>query len=128
MRRIVGIAAIGLALAGCGSGASRSGDSPIVFGITGGNIAPYAVSIQPSGRIHTRGRASGQIPPAQVRQLQTEIRQAHLTSRSCAGALPDVATRYIRIGYRRVTLHGDCERSFVRVWNDLARSVGLRAD
>ena len=117
------LAAIVATLAGCG--ASSTAHGPIVFGITGGNIAPYRISIQPNGGV--RGASHRRIPPARVRRLRREIEQAHLTSRTCAGALPDVASQYIRVGRRTVTVHGDCETSFERVWNDLAQVVGLRA-
>ncbi len=124
MRRVVVLAAIAATLAGCGSGVPRH--TPIVFGITGGNIAPYRVSIQPNGSVRARGRTvRAQIPPARVRALRREIQQAHLSSRRCAGALPDVASRYIRIGRRTITVHGSCEPGFYRVWNDLAQALNL---
>src|SRR5205807_6837440 len=44
VRRVVVLTAIAAALTGCGSGATEH--TPIVFGITGGNIVPYRVSIQ----------------------------------------------------------------------------------
>jgi hypothetical protein len=123
VRRVVVVAAIAAALAGCGSSSTAQG--PLVFGITGGSMVGYNVSIQPNGGV--RGASRRQIPAAQVRRLRQEIQQAHLTSRQCAGALPDFASQYIRVGPRTVTVHGDCEPSFVRVWNDLAQAVGLRA-
>jgi hypothetical protein len=117
------LAAIPAALAGCGS--SSVSHRPIVFGITGGNIAPYRISIQPNGSARGRGRTVlAQISPARVRALRREIQQAHLSSRRCAGVLPDVASRYIRIGDRTITVRGGCETRFNQVWNDLVRAVG----
>ena len=128
MRRVVVLGAIAAALTACGAGAV--GRAPIVFGITGGNMIPYRVSIQPNGSVRIRGSgraARRQIPPARVQQLRTEIRRAHLAGLMCVGVLPDVAGRYIRLGRRTVTVHGDCEMSFESVWKDLVRAVGLRA-
>lgn len=116
------LAALTASFAACGSAAVTH--TQIVFGITGGNIAPYRVSIQPDGTV--RGAGHRQIPSARVRRLQQEIEQAHLTSRRCTGALADVASQYIRVGDRTVTVHGGCEASFQRVWHDLARAAGLR--
>jgi hypothetical protein len=112
-------------LAACGSTAA-TGQTPIVFGITGGNIAPYRVSIQPTGSVRDSSQRSPrrQIPVARVRGLRTEIQQAHLANRHCAGVLPDIASRYIRVGGRTATVHGTCEPGFERVWNDLVRAVG----
>jgi hypothetical protein len=125
--RVVVLAAIAAALTGCGSG--TTGHTPIVFGITGGNIRPYRVSIQPNGSVRVRGAqrtARRQIPPARVQQLRHEIQRAHLGGRMCSGVLPDAAGRYIRLGSRTVTVHGDCEAPFEVVWSDLEQAVGLR--
>lgn len=121
------LAAFTAALAACGSAAVTG--TPIVFGITGGNIAPYRVSIQPNGSIRVSGSQRSlrrRIPPSRVRQLTNEIQAAHLASRSCAGFVPDVASQYIRVGRRAVTVHGGCEAPFRRVWGDLLEAVGLR--
>jgi hypothetical protein len=127
VRRIVGLAAIATALTACGAGAGARG--PIMFGITGGNLAPYGVTIQPTGTIEIRASVGDhprrQLSPARVRQLADEIQQAHLASRTCSGVLPDVASRYIRIGGHTVTVHGSCEPGFRRVWSDLARAVSF---
>ena len=121
MRKIALVGVIVPVVIGCGSGAAVH--RPIVFGVTGGNIAPYRVSIQPNGSVRISGsqrRLRRRILPARVRQLRREIQRAHLSSRRCTGVLPDVASRYIGA----VTVHGDCERRFTRVWNDLAKAVG----
>jgi hypothetical protein len=126
VRRFVVLAAFTAALAACGTDAVA--DTPIVVGITGGNIAPYRVSIQPNGSVRgsgSQGSLRRQIRSSRVRQLTNEIEQAHLASRSCAGSLPDVARQYIRVGGRTVTVHGGCEAQFRRVWGDLLQAVGL---
>ena len=120
------LAAIAAALTACGSNAV--GHTPIVFGITGGNMRPYRVSIQPNGSVGIKGSdrtGRRQIPPARVQQLRHEIQQAHLSSRTCVGALPDMASQYIRVGGGTVILRGSCEAVFERVWADLAKAVGL---
>jgi len=122
------VAAVAAALTAGGS--SAGGHTPIVFGITGGSLRPYRVSIQPNGSVRIKGSdrtGRRQIPPARVQQLRTEIQRAHLGGHMCIGVLPDVASRYVRLGDRTVTVHGDCEQSFESVWNDLVRAVGLRA-
>ena len=124
MHRFALLAVFTAAFAACG-GSAAVARTPVVFGVTGGNIAPYRVSIKPDGTV--RGAGHRQIPPARVRRLQQEIEQAHLSSRRCNGTLPDVASRYIRAGGRTVTVHGTCDPSFQRVWDDLAQAVGLRA-
>jgi hypothetical protein len=125
LRRIVVLTVFAAALSGCGAAAAAG--TSIVFGISGGNIAPYRVSIQPTGIVKIRaslGSHRRRLAPARVRRLRSEIRQAHLESRRCSGVLPDIASRYIRVGSRTVTVHGGCERAFNRVWNDLTSAVG----
>jgi hypothetical protein len=121
--------AVVVAVTACG-GASAAGHTPIAFGITGGNLAPYHVTIQPNGSVRVRGSqrtSRRQIAPARVRRLRREIERAHLSSRRCGGVLPDIASRYVRAGGPTVTVHGGCDADFERVWNDLAQALGLRS-
>jgi hypothetical protein len=126
VRRFLLLAALVAVLGACGGGSAPVAATPIVFGATGGSIAPYRVTIQPDGmvRMNPQGTLDRQIPPARVRQLTSEIRQAHLSNRSCAGVLPDVASLYIRASGRTVTVHGGCDAQFLRVWADLSEAVG----
>jgi hypothetical protein len=123
--------AVVLALAAAACGASAAGGNPIRFGLGGGNIFGYRVTIRPNGSVRIRGRprrtVRREIAPVRVRQLRLEIQHAHLASRECLGALPDLASRYVGVGGRTVTVHGACEAGFNRVWNDLAQAVGIRA-
>ena len=112
-----------------GTTAVHTSTPPIAFGITGGNVVGYRVSIQPDGSIRSTGSARAirrQITAARLRQLRDEIEHAHLTSRSCPGVLPDLARQFIRVGRRTVTVHGNCDAAFTRVWRDLARAIALR--
>jgi hypothetical protein len=121
------LAILAIGLSACG--ASAATQTSIVFGVGGGNMVPYSVTIEPSGAVHPHGSARvkhRQISTATVRRLRQEIQDAHLRSRECSGTLPDVGADYIRVSGRTVTVHGDCEPRFHRVWNDLAQAVGLR--
>jgi hypothetical protein len=119
---------VAAAVAACG--ASASGRTPIVFGVTGGNVIGYRVTIQPNGSVRVRGsrwKVRGQIRPSRVRQLRREIQHAHLATSTCPGSLPDFATRFIRLGDHRYAVRGECEVPFSRVFKDLEAAVALRA-
>jgi hypothetical protein len=125
VRRLVVLAAITASLAACGSTATAK--TPIVFGVSGGNIAPYRVSIQPNGSVRASGSHATprrQISAARVRQLRLQIARANLASRRCSGVLPDIARRYIRSGGHTYVVHGGCEGQFERVWLNLLQAVG----
>lgn len=104
----------------------------IAFGLGGGNMVPFQVTIEPTGRV----RATGSMVPrrhrlsrAKVVSLSTLVRHAFasgLRSRQCQGTNPDVGSHYIRARGRTVTVHGGCEPRFQRLWHTLAAAVGLR--
>jgi hypothetical protein len=60
-----------------------------------------------------------------VRQLRRELQGANLSTSNCTDALPDIGSRYIRLGGRTYTVHGDCEVPFNRSWSELSKAVGL---
>jgi hypothetical protein len=132
MRRVPCIAFGCLALfaAACGSSAAHTGSHDVIrFGIAGGNIPGYRVTIEPSGSVHIRnvqGSSRLLIPPGRVRRLRDEIERAHLASRRCPGTLPDFAASFVGLGNRTFTVRGSCEPSFERVWRDLVKAVPLR--
>lgn len=115
------------ALTACGASAAGR-TRPIRFGLAGGNIAGYTVSIRPDGRVTVDGVVGishRKIAARRVRRLGREIRNAHLAkSRVCPGTLPDVGAEFIRLGSRTFTRRGTCEPRFQRVWDDLLRAVG----
>jgi len=119
-----------LALAFAAHGASAADRTTIGFGISGGNIPSYGVTIRSDGSVRTTGsppHVRRQIAVGSVRRLRNEIQGAHLVSRRCPRVLPDFATHYIRLGGRTVSVHGTCEARFQRVWNDLWRAVARRS-
>jgi hypothetical protein len=132
VRRIVLLAAIVVASAACGSSAASTRATPtrIEFGLGGGNIVPFQVTIEPTGRV----RATGTVQPrrrrlshAKVVSLSRLVRHAFaigLRSRQCAGTNPDVGSDFIRAVGRTVRVHGSCEPRFHRLWNTLAQAVG----
>jgi hypothetical protein len=64
MRRIIVLAALLGGVCACGSSAASTTPHRIVFGVAGGNLVPYQVTIEPTGRV----RSSGPLRP-RVRQL-----------------------------------------------------------
>jgi hypothetical protein len=128
---LVGAAIVGTSLVACGATttAHTHTPTPIAFGVTGGNVVGYRISIQSNGGVRSSGSARAirrQIAAARLRQLRDEIEHAHLTSRSCPGTLPDLARQYIRVGRRTITVHGSCDAAFAHVWRDLTQAVALR--
>lgn len=133
MRRIVVLAAAAAALAPYGSAVASTAAAPtrIAFGISGGNIAPFSVTIEPTGRVRWHGitqRPRRRLSQAKVVALSRLVRAdfaAGLKSRLCPGVNPDFASHFIRATGRTVTVHGNCEPRFNRLWAILARAVGL---
>lgn len=127
MRRPACLLAIVAAASACAS--SAAAHTPIVFGLGGGNMLPYSVTIQPNGVVRHGGSVRvrrAHLPGRTVRQLRAEVEQAHLRSRQCSGVLPDIGSQFVRLGSRTVRVHGTCEPRFTRVWNALAHAVGVR--
>jgi hypothetical protein len=131
MRRIIVLAALVAALCACGASAASTRPQRIVFGMAGGNMFPWQVTIEPTGRVH----ASGDVRPkrrrlshAKVVSLSRLVRQGFasgLKSRLCPGTLPDISSDFIHAAGRTVRVHGGCEPRFHRLWNTLASAVGI---
>jgi len=136
MKGVVVLAATAAALALSGSSAASTGAKPIkiVFGFSGGMLAPEQVTIKPTGRVLWHGwiQPQGtQLSHAEVVSLSRSVRKvfaAGLKSRQCHGSpgLPDLPTDYIRATGRTVRVHGRCDAPFNRLWNALAQAVGLK--
>lgn len=128
--------AVGIAvLAACGAAAApaQAGPMRIEFGVGGGNIVPFQVTIEPTGRV--RSTSGGLVRPerhrlshATVASLSALVRQAFaagVRSRQCAGTNPDAGSDFIRAAGRTATVHGTCEPRFTKLWKTLARAVNL---
>jgi hypothetical protein len=132
MRRIIVLGALLGGLCACGASAASTGLRPIVFGLGGGNIVPFQVTIEPTGIV----RDSGSMQPkyrrlshARVASLSRLVRDdlPGLKSRLCPGTLPDFGSDFIRAYGRTVTVRGSCEPRFHRLWSTLAQAVGLHS-
>jgi hypothetical protein len=102
------------------------------FGRTGANIKPYTVRIANSGAVTVDGPVlvgRRQLTPAQIGRLNLEAVEIQFDrlpkARSCAGALPDIAYTFIRVGARTVRVRGTCVPGYTRLWQALARAVRL---
>jgi hypothetical protein len=131
MRRIIVLAALLAGVCACGSSAASTTPHRIVFGIAGGNMVPSQVTIEPTGRVRSSGPLKPtrrQLTHAKVVSLSRLVRQdlPGLKSRLCPGTNPDVGSDFIHAYGRTVRVHGTCEPRFHRLWDTLAKAVGLR--
>jgi hypothetical protein len=131
MRRIIVLAALLAGVCACGSSAASTTPHRIVFGIGGGNMVPSQVTIEPTGRVRSSGPLKPtrrQLTHAKVVSLSRLVRQdlPGLKSRLCPGTNPDVGSDFIHAYGRTVRVHGSCGPRFHRLWDTLAKAVGLR--
>jgi hypothetical protein len=130
VRRIIVLAALLGGGCACGSSAAST-THRIEFGVAGGNLVPYQVTIEPTGRVRTSGPVETKVrrlSHAKVVSLSRLVRAgfaAGLKSRLCPGTNPDVGSNFIHAYGRTVRVHGSCEPRFHRLWNTLAQAVGL---
>ena len=102
------------------------------FGRSGGNIAPFTVTIAPSGKVSVSGPAKvgrTSLTPAQLAGLRAAISAAKLSSLPartiCAGTLPDFASEFVTAGGRTVSVRGSCSPPFRRAWFALVSATRL---
>jgi hypothetical protein len=103
------------------------------FGTVGGNIRPLTASIARSGKVVVDGAPTRTVSRAKLVALgRLAHRQGFFSlpaTVTCAGVLPDIASRYVRVtdGSRtwKVTVHGGCNARFNRVYSALARAADL---
>ena len=132
MRRVVILATLLVGVCACGSSAASTTPHRIVFGIVGGNMVPFQVTIEPTGRIRVSGPlkpSRRQLSRAKVVSLSRLVRQGFgsgLKTRLCPGTNPDIGSKFIHAYGRIVRVHGGCEPRFSRLWDTLAQAVGLR--
>ena len=132
MGRAVPIAAALFAVAAAvpAGGSGTVTPTGFAFGRLGGNIRPYRVSIENSGTVHWSGAVTvGRKKLASI-ELVTLNRIATETSfltlpktTNCPGALPDVASTYVRVGALTVRVHGTCVPRYARMWRALVSAV-----
>jgi hypothetical protein len=128
---MVVLAALAAGFCACGAASASTKPTRITFGIEGGNIAPYHFTIEPTGVVRASGWTRPRrhaLSPAQVVSLSRLVRNdfsAGMKNRQCRGTLPDFASHFIRADGRSVTVRGGCEPHFQRLWNTLARAVGI---
>jgi hypothetical protein len=137
MRRLV-LILISAALALPAVGSASGGTMSFAFGRTGGNIAPFTVTISSSGAVSAVGPVRPTITyvsPATRARLAALVKTARFynlprTTR-CHGALPDFASSFVTVrsasGSRRVLVHGDCSAGFSTLYRALAKAVGIPA-
>jgi hypothetical protein len=105
------------------------------FGRKGGNIVPYTVTIDPTGRITATGTQVSvhQVAPAALDDLLALADSSGFFSlpelTSCPGTLPDIAALEIHVtaGSRDHTasVHGGCVAGFASLYAALSKVVGL---
>lgn len=132
MRRVTAVALAAVSLAVIPAAAASRHVQTFAFGRLGGNIRPFRVAITASGGVHvqgpvTTGRTS--LSPAQRKTLEATANRVGFAtlplSTMCPGALPDVATTYVRVGARTVSVRGSCITRFTRLWNAVSAAVKL---
>src|SRR3989442_15880695 len=131
-RTIVMICTLLAALVAASAAPAQS--APVLaFGRSGGNIAPYTVSISATGHVTPVGVKVGKrdVPPATLRTLLRLAASTRVSTMSsltlCPQTLPDFAAPWIRIGTHRVAVRGACRPNFARLYTALTRAVALRA-
>jgi hypothetical protein len=87
----------------------------ITFGIEGGNLVPWHVTVDRRWSMAKRAPL--------LRDVHHAF-ESGLRSRQCPGTLPDLATRFISAQHRTARVHGDCELVFTKLWNELVRAAG----
>jgi hypothetical protein len=129
--RLAALVAIVATLAACGASGPPTKAEPVVFGVSGGNIAPFRATIEPNGRLSYTGlpkprrKHLSRAKAASLSRLVQQAFAAGLRSHRCPGTNPDVASGFIRVSGRTVTVHGSCEPRFTKLWETLAHAALL---
>ena len=135
MRRLA-LISVTAALALPNLGSASPGAMSFAFGRNGGNIAPFAVTISSSGAVTATGPVK---PTVTVVSAPARARLAALVAATrfaalpptirCGGSLPDFASNFVTVrrggSTRTVLVHGDCSTRFSRLYDALARAVGV---
>ena len=129
MHRALAFALVVGALAPAAGASDQRG---FAFGRAGGSIQPFRVVVTTDGTVRATGAASvarAHLPRIQLGNLNRIAATSTFTSlprtTACPATLPDVATSFIRVGPRTVSVHGTCVPAFKQLWAALVRAVGL---
>ena len=117
-------------------GSATPGTTSFVFGRTGGNIAPFTVTISNSGAVSATGPVQPRVTvvgPAARARLVGLLRTTRFSSlpptTRCSGAVPDFASNFVTVrragATHTVLVHGDCSTRFSTLYDALARTVGI---
>jgi hypothetical protein len=137
MARLV-LILVSAALALPAAGSATSGTMSFGFGRTGGNIAPFTVTISSSGAVSAVGPVrptATRVAPVTRARLTALVKTTHFDSlprtTRCRGALPDFASSFVTVksagSSRTVLVHGDCSAGFSALYRALAKAVGIPA-
>jgi hypothetical protein len=137
MRRLALVVAALAVASGTAALAAPRTPTSYAFGRSGGNIAPFTVSIAADGTVTVNGpvrTTRKRVSATGMAHLASVLRRAHFSrlpaTTRCTGTLPDFAAFFVtvRVGssQRTVLVHGDCSRRFTTVLKALDRAVGLR--
>jgi hypothetical protein len=129
------LAVVALAVA-LGAQAAQASSTPALrFGRSGGNIAPFTVTISPTGRVTAQGPVRLARPrltpsPDAVHGL-VDLAKAEGFFRMpattvCRGTLPDFASSFVAVGSKRVSVRGSCNRRFSQLYAVLEAIAGVR--
>ena len=119
--------------------ATNTSQPVITFGITGGNIQPWSVSLDGDGSVSATGwmkvRNHTLVDPASTLTGLFKLADADSffslpTRTNCSGVLPDIATRYIwlnsRTGSHQVAVRGGCSSRFNQLYAALENTVDIQ--
>ena len=102
------------------------------FGRSGGNIAPFTVTIAPSGKVSVSGPAKvgrTSLTPAQLAGLRAAISAAKLSSLPARTSAParcrTSPPSFVTAGGRTVAVRGSCSPPFRRAWFALVSATRL---
>jgi len=126
VRRLTLLAVLALGLAACGGSGTQN--LKITFGLSGGTMRPYSVTIAPGGAVTTTGLPYGKPKPVtsgKDAELSGLVRKgfADFKNDQCPGTFPDESAMFITALGRTITVRGSCEPGFTQLWNSLITSA-----
>jgi hypothetical protein len=137
MQRTLLLLGAAVALASPTASVAATTQTSFAFGRTGGNIAPFTITIARDGSVTTTGPArplKQRLTSRALTRLSTLTQTQHFFSLrrqiSCPGTLPDYAFRFVTVrtahAARTVLVRGDCSPAFDKLYKALSTAVGSR--